>query len=129
MGLFDFIGNIFNPVAKIVDEIHVSDEERMTLRNELARIQKDAMTKFGELEQARLNALAKVQVAEANSKHWLQGNWRPITSITLVTLIVLGSFGIVTLNQEIYKLAEIFLGAYTASRGIEKVSAALKLGK
>ena len=129
MGILGFIAGIFSPATNLIDNLHTSDEEKLKLRNELAKIQGQAMSKFGELEQARLNALAKVQVAEANSKHWLQGNWRPLTSITLVGLIVLGSFGIVTLNDEIYKLAEIFLGAYTASRGIEKVSAALKLGK
>lgn len=128
MGLLNFISDIFNPVSKIVDDIHVSDEERMQLRNELAKIQGSAMEKMTELEKTAIEAQSKVQVAEANSKHWLQGNWRPLTSLILVGLIVLGSFGLVEVGKEIYDLAEIFLGAYTASRGAEKVSAALKLG-
>lgn len=129
MGLFDFIGGIFAPATKLIDDIHVSDEERLQLRNELAKIQAGAMEKLTELEKARLNAMSKVQAAEANSKHTITATWRPITSMVLVALIVAGSFGMVTVGPEIYDLAEIFLGAYAGGRSLEKVSSALKLGK
>jgi len=129
MSLFDFIGDIFKPASKIIDNLHTSDEERLTLRNEFAKIEQKTLSKFMDLEKARLEATAKIQVAEANSKHWLQGNWRPITSLTLVGLIVLGSFGFIELNQELYGLAKIFLGGYIGGRSLEKITTNLKLGK
>ena len=42
MGLFDFIGGIFAPASKLVDDLHTSDEEKLTLKNELANIQAKA---------------------------------------------------------------------------------------
>jgi hypothetical protein len=124
-----FISGIFSPAAKLVDEIHTSDEEKMKLRNELARIQESAMSKMMELEKTAMEAQSKVQVAEANSSYWLTANWRPLTSVTIVVLIVLGSFGFVQVGKEIYDLAEIFLGAYAGGRSVEKLGKALKLGK
>ena len=33
MGLFDFIGSIFKPATKLVDDLHTSTEEKMKLKN------------------------------------------------------------------------------------------------
>lgn len=124
-----FISGIFSPASKLVDNLHTSDEERMQLRNELAKIQESAMSKMMDLEKTAMEAQSKVQVAEASSGYWLTANWRPLTSIIIVGLIVLGSFGWIEVGKEIYDLAEIFLGAYAGGRSVEKLGKALKLGK
>lgn len=126
MGLFDFIGNIFKPASDLVDSLHTSDEERLKLENELAKIKEAALEKMTELEKARLDALSKVQVAEANSKHTIVAIWRPVSSLSMVAIIVAASFNLIpTPSQEFYELAQIFLGAYVSSRGIEKVAASI----
>jgi len=127
--MFSFIANLFAPAAKLIDDIHTSDEERLTLRNEFANIQEQANSKLIELEQAKVEALSKVQIAEASSKHFLTANWRPIVSLTLVGLIVANSFGLCELNEAIYSLSEIFLGAYGTSRGAEKIAKVVMLGR
>ncbi len=127
MSIFDVIGGVFTPVAKIVDDLSTSDEERLKLRNELAKIEQTTTLKMMDLEKARLEATAKIQVSEANSKHWLQGNWRPMTSLILVGLMVLESFGLIELSIELYDIATIFLGGYVGSRGLEKITTNLKL--
>lgn len=126
MGLFDFIGGIFAPAANLIDNLHTSDEEKLKLRNELAAIKQQALTKMTEVEQARLNALSKVQVAEANSKHAITATWRPIASISIVSVIILASFGLIPQpDSNFYDLAQVFLGAYTTSRGLEKIAGSI----
>lgn len=126
MGLFSWIGSIFKPAARLVDEVHTSDEERLKLRNELAKIQANVNDKVIELEKARLDAMTKVEQAEAASSHWLRANWRPLVSLSLVGLIIAHSFELIKLGTQVYDLAEIFLGGYVASRGLEKIAGKVK---
>lgn len=121
MGLFDFIGNIFKPAANLVDELHVSDEERFKLRNELAKIQGEVDKKFMDLQKTAIDAQSKVQVAEAGSKYWLTATWRPITCLSLVGLILAESFGIIPpLSDNVYMLTNIMFGSYSVGRSYEK---------
>jgi hypothetical protein len=129
MGLFSFIGDIFKPAADLVDNLNTSDEERITLRNEFKKIEQTVVTKLIDLEKAKLDAMQKIQVAEAQSKHWLQGNWRPMCSVTLLALVVGGSFSWFTLDPKVYDIAMYFLGLYGTGRSLEKSAAALKIGK
>ncbi len=130
MGLFDFIGNIFKPASDLVDNLHTSDEEKLELRNKLAEIEGKALAKLTELEQSRLEAMSKVQTAEANSKHVITATWRPISSIAMVTVIILASFGIIPQpDANFYDLAQLFLGAYAGGRSLEKIGKAIKLGR
>lgn len=132
MSIFDFIGNIFKPASDIIDEIHVSDEERGVLRNKLAEIQAGVQTKLIDLEGKRLDAMSKVQVAESSSKYMITAIWRPVSSLAMVTIITLASFDLIEKPAaEFYDLAKVFLGAYVGSRGIEKSATAIAkvLGK
>lgn len=129
MGLFDFIGDIFRPATDLVDDLVVTDEERMALRNELADIQAKAQAKILELEKAKVEALANVQVAEASSKFWLTATWRPLSILILMTLVVLGSFGIIQIGPEISELLKLLFGVYAGGRSLEKISSVVKLGK
>ena len=129
MGLFDFISNIFSPASKIVDELHTSEEEKLKLKNELAKIQGKAQDRILDYESKLAEYRHKLLIAEANSPHPFVAMWRPICSTALVTIIVLASFGLCQPGPELYKLAEIFLGAYVGGRTIEKIVSASKLGK
>ena len=129
MGLFDFISSIFKPASDIVDELHTSEEEKLKLKNELASIQGQAQERILDYESKLAEYRHKLLVAEANSPHPFVALWRPICSTALVTIIVLASFGICHPGPELYKLAEIFLGAYVGGRTIEKIVSASKLGK
>lgn len=125
-----FISGIFSPAAELIDEIHVSDEERGKIRAELARIQADVLNKTTELEMKRLEAMSKVNVAEAQSKFAITATWRPICSIAIVAVVILSSFGIIPKpDQDFYNLAQVFLGVYSGGRSLEKVGSVLKLGK
>lgn len=127
MGLFSWISSIFAPAAELVDNLHTSTEEKLTLRNELAKMQTEVNTKLIALEQEKVKAQAQVQVAESSSKYFLTANWRPICSIVIVGIIMGDSFGWLKAGPQIYDLAKVFLGAYTTSRGLEKVAKTFKL--
>jgi len=39
MGLLSFLTGGIEPIRKLVDDLHTSDEEKLTLRNELATLE------------------------------------------------------------------------------------------
>ena len=115
MGILDFIGNIFKPAVDLVDEIHVSDEERMKLRNELAKIQ------------AQMHAeSAKLMTAEVKSEHFMVAFWRPMCVLMLIGLIVADAYGWAKAPIQIYDLANLFLATYAGGRSLEKITKVVK---
>lgn len=73
-------------------------------------------------------AQAQIIQTEAASNHWLAANWRPLTMITFVGLIVARWFGWAApnLSQEEYLMlwgiVKLGLGGYTVGRTVEKVA-------
>lgn len=92
------------------------------------------------MEQAQvIEAMAaKVVIAEAQSAHWLAANWRPITMLAFVGLVVARWMGWVAPGMSeaeylsVYDLIKIGLGGYVVGRSAEKiipsVVAAMKKG-
>ena len=113
--MLDFIKSIFAPAATLIDELHVSDEERGKLRNEFAKIQANMH------EQS-----VKLMTAEANSPHLITSIWRPVCALILFSLILLDGFGVITAPEQVYELAKIFLGVYSGGRSLEKVAKLIK---
>ena len=73
-----------------------------------------------------LEVQMKAIVAEANSESWIARNWRPITMLTFVGLIVakwLGFTSGVTDEVEIalLNIVQVGLGGYVIGRSAEKV--------
>lgn len=122
MSLLSFIGEIFKPAAALIDDLHTSEEERGKLANELATIQNNVMIKALELQEKMLAAQSQIITAEAQGQSWLQRNWRPITMLTFLVLVVLDSFGLLAnrLAPEAWLLLQIGLGGYVIGRTAEK---------
>jgi len=133
MGLFNWISSIFKPAAELVDDLHLSGEEKGQLKNELAGIQQKANEKFIELELAALEARKAVMIAESQSSNWYQAAWRPIASMVLVGLVVIQCIANwaydVPISAELFTFASTFLGITSAGRGIEKAAKANRLGQ
>ena len=72
-------------------------------------------------------AAASIINTEAASKHWLAANWRPLTMLTFVALIVARWLGFSADGMseaeylEVYSLIKIGLGGYVIGRSAEKV--------
>ena len=104
------VGNLFpDPEARAKAEAEVM--------NQLLRHQ-------GELEVAA----AKIIQTEAASRHWLAANWRPLTMIVFVGLIVARWFGWASPNLgeaeylKLWSIVEFGLGGYVVGRSVEKIA-------
>lgn len=107
--MIDFIKGLFGSAEKIIDELHVSEEEKGKLRNEFAKIQAEMHSKSIDLMKA-----------EASSDHWIVAAVRPISTLVLMSIIVADAYGWAKAPPEIYGLAEIFISVYASGRSFEK---------
>lgn len=128
LGVVELIAGIFKPAAELVDELHTSTEEKLKAKGHLLDVQAAAMQRVFDYERDMLEAKSKIVHAEASSKHWLTANWRPITMLTFLTLVVGDSLGWLPndLNKEAWTLLEIGLGGYVIGRSGEKIAQIMK---
>jgi hypothetical protein len=131
MNILSFIGDIFKPAADLIDNMHTSTEEKLTLKNQMAVIQNDMHSKIIDYETKLLASKTSIITAEANGQSWMQRNWRPLTMLTFLGLVVCDSFGWLAnpLAAEAWTLLQIGLGGYVAGRSAEKVVGQLKAAK
>ncbi len=123
MSVLNFIAGIFKPVADLVDDLTLSKEEKEQFR--LAQLQQQyAITqKMMEYESTVLKAQQDVLVTEAKSDSWLTKNWRPITMLTFLVLIVADQTGLLAfrLAEQAWTLLQLGIGGYVVGRSAEKV--------
>ena len=86
--LSNAIGTAVGKVAETIGDLFTSDKERLEAHNALAALQSDLVKGALDYEAQIVAAQASIIQAEANGKSWLQRNWRPITMLTFVALIV-----------------------------------------
>ncbi len=134
MSILNFIGQIFEPAAKLIDELHTSGEEKLTLKAKLLEIQTGVITQSIELEKTAIEAKASIIITEAKSDSWLTKSWRPIVMLSLAASVLAYWFGLTptdsstglsTIPLEIvnrmFSLVQLGVGGYIASRGAEKI--------
>ncbi|MEC8127436.1 MAG: 3TM-type holin [Pseudomonadota bacterium] len=97
---------------------------RAARRAEAAKLQNEALALALELERERLAAQAGLVAAEAGGASWLQRNWRPITMLSFLGLVVADAFGLLAfrLADQAWLLLQIGLGGYVVGRSVEKIS-------
>lgn len=109
----DIVGNVLD---KVVPDAGMAEKLKFEITKALIGADSNA------LEQQ-----AKVIMAEANGESWLQRNWRPITALTFVALVVAHWLGLTAPNitqetlNKLLDIIQIMIGGYTLSRGAEKV--------
>lgn len=126
--IVDLIAGIFKPAAELIDELHTSEHERLDAKIKLLDVQAAAMQQAFDYESGILESKAKIIHAEASSNHWLTANWRPITMLTFLVLVVGDSLQWLPnpLRDEAFLLLEIGLGGYVLGRSGEKIVKTLK---
>lgn len=104
------VGNLFpDPEAK-------AEAER--------KVMTELMANQAEIEKAA----ASIIQAEAASKHWLAANWRPLTMLVFVGLIVARWLGWTAPGMTepeylaVYDLMQLGLGGYVVGRSVEKIA-------
>jgi len=128
MNWFGLVGSIFKPAAELIDNLHTSDEERLKIKQAMFELQIQAFNKAEAYESELLKAKSTIITAEAQSQLWIARNWRPITMLTFLVLVVGDSFGLLAtpLADEAWTLLQIGLGGYVVGRSAEKATAILK---
>jgi len=124
LALVDQLIRLFTPINRLVDELHDSEAERGARRAEVAALQNEALALALALERERLAAQAGLVAAEAGGASWLQRNWRPITMLSFLGLVVADAFGLLAfrLADQAWLLLQIGLGGYVVGRSVEKIS-------
>ncbi len=123
MSIWKLLTGFVEPVTDLIDNLHTSDEERLEVKTRLFAMQSAMATKVMDYEARLIEAKTKVITAEAQGASWLQRNWRPITMLTFLGLVVADTFGLTTfrLASEAWTLLQIGLGGYVVGRSAEKI--------
>lgn len=110
--------------ADVAKSLFPKPEDELKRLELTARLNEAMIAKASAIEQAA----ADIIKAEAQGQSWLQRNWRPLTMVVFVTLIVCRWFGFVApnLSQEEYlklwSIVEFGLGGYVVGRSAETVA-------
>jgi len=106
--------------AKLIDKIIPDKEAADKAKLELLKLDQE-----GKLTE--LKAQAQIINTEAASQHWLAANWRPLTMLVFVGLIVARWFGWAAPNLaeeeyiKLWSIVELGLGGYVIGRSVEKI--------
>lgn len=108
-------------LGKVVGNLFPDPEQKAKAE---AEMMKTLLAHQAEIE----GAAAKIIHAEAASQHWLAANWRPLTMIVFVCLIVARWFGWAAPNLseaeyvKLWSIVEFGLGGYVVGRSVEKIA-------
>lgn len=108
-------------LGKVVGNLFPDPAEKAKAEAEVMR---QLLAAQSEIEQAA----SKIIQTEAASTHWLAANWRPLTMLTFVTLIVARWFGWAAPNLseaeyiKLWSIVEFGLGGYVVGRSVEKIA-------
>jgi hypothetical protein len=108
-------------LGKVVGNLFPDPAEKAKAEAEVMR---QLLASQAEIEQAA----SKIIQTEAASTHWLAANWRPLTMLTFVVLIVARWFGWAApgLSEaeyiKLWSIVEFGLGGYVIGRSVEKIA-------
>lgn len=124
MSVLNLISGIFKPAVKLIDELHTSEEEKLIQKAATLETYAKALEMGLQFETAQLEARARIVEAEAKSESWLTANWRPITMLTFLALVVADVFGMLAfrLAPEAWSLLQLGIGGYVVGRTVEKAA-------
>lgn len=124
MSLMELIAGVFKPAAELIDELHTSEEERLTQKAKLLDVQALVIQQAIDYEKEVTLAKADIVKAEAQSESWIARNWRPITMLAFCGLAVGDALAVLpnALAPEAWQLLQIGLGGYVVGRSAEKLT-------
>lgn len=129
--IVDTIKALFKPAADLIDELHTSEDERLTAQRALAEVISAVLAKVLDYEARIIEAQAAIIKAEAASDSWLTKTWRPLAMMVFLGMVVSWWFGYTperateALVLELFGLIKIGLGGYVVGRSVEKVAPAV----
>jgi hypothetical protein len=131
------VKGIFKPACDLIDELHVSDEERGKINIRLGELQNEASIKLYEFIIDAMKIQKEVIVTEMQG-NWLQRSWRPILMLMIMAIIfnnylfmpyvtaLTGWNLMLELPYQMWNLLTAGVGGYVVGRSGEKIAKALK---
>ncbi len=123
--MIDLIGRLggvlLGGLFRVIDQAVEDKDQANAIK---ARLQEQVLT--GQLEELR--AATAILVAEAQGESWLQRNWRPLTMLVFVGLVVAKWLGFTApgiteaIELKLFQIIELGLGGYVIGRSLEKVA-------
>lgn len=122
--IMSLVSALFEPAAKLVDELHTSEEERLDAKTRMLSAQTEVTMKILDYEAQLMQMKSSIVLAEAQGQSWIQRSWRPITMLTFLALVLFDSFGMLPfrLADQAWTLLQVGLGGYVVGRSAEKVA-------
>lgn len=134
MSILAFLQSAFKPAVELIDDLHTSEEEKLTMKASILGIQAGLMGEAMSLEKTVIESKTAIITTEAKSDSWLTKNMRPLV-VSMFSLAVMAYwFGLtptdpstglstipLTIIQDMYTVVKIGLGGYITSRGAEKI--------
>jgi len=119
----EIIRELFIPAAQLIDNLHTSDEEKLEAKRQMIDTQTSISLTLLDYEARLMESKHDVIMSEAQGASVLQRNWRPITMLTFLILVVLDSLGLLStpLAPEAWSLLQLGLGGYVVGRSAEKI--------
>lgn len=118
--LLPILSSLIGPIAQSLFPNPEEETKRQQFQNQF-------VTQLMQQAQAIELAAADVVKVEAASNHWLAANWRPLTMLVFVGLVVARWMGWTAPGMSeaeylsIYDLIKIGLGGYVVGRSAEKI--------
>lgn len=110
--------------SRIANNLFPDPADELKRQQVEAQLQAAVIERAGDIEKAA----ADIVRTEAASSHWLAANWRPLTMLTFVGLIVARWFGWSApgLSEAealaLWDIVQVGLGGYVIGRSAEKVA-------
>ena len=132
----DGVSKVVDSVGNAIDNLVTSDEEKLALKNELAKINIEAQNKKDELDLKYEEQLTQRQSNDMSSDSWLSKNIRPLTLIFILvmySLLSIGSGFNFTVTESYVQLlgqwGMLIMSFYFGGRTLEKLGSIAKGSK
>lgn len=141
------VGDLLDPVKKIIDELKFSGEEKAKAKIALYGVEIGLASRMLEYEASMVEARASIILAEAKGMSAIQRLWRPITALSFVALTLYNiifqplvqwflnwvapevpQLPIVEIPTWIGAAITVMIGGYVVSRGAEKITSTVVKG-
>lgn len=127
------VNKVVDSVGNAIDNLITSDEEKLSLKNELAKIQIEAQNRKDELDLKYQEQLTQRQQNDMTSDSWLSKNIRPLTLIFILVMYSLLSissgFKFEVTESYVKLLGEwgmLIMSFYFGGRSLEKITSLVK---
>ncbi len=121
--ILSILKDVVAPVTTLIGDMHTSEDEKLQARNALAAMQNTISMAYLDYEARIAEMQGSIIVAEAQGQSWIQRNWRPITMLAFLALVICDQFGLLEfrLADQAWTLLQIGLGGYVVGRSAEKI--------